>query len=537
MKCNVIKLNEDDQFISKIKNGDSQITTFYEYDVSLNDSFSKRLKTPNNGREEQLSSVIKSYMGDLDLSESQMINIDDLAKGAKVVIGGQQAGMFGGPLYTFHKIFSIITLSNELTDQYNEKIIPVFWIAGEDHDFDEVNHTFAFNHNKATLNKIKYHTMTPPESNVTRFTPDKEALLDALNQFFKELTETQHSNEVYQLCRNIILRYESWTDIFKGLLHEIFKEYGLLLLDAQFSELRKMEKPILKNMLEKRESLDQAFRNTQFKIEAQGLKPMIQTDTNTHLFIHEENMRQLLTYEDGKFITSKSDISYSKEDLFEIIDNEPERISNNVVTRPVMEEWLFNTVAFIGGPSEIKYWAELKEVFNLLDVEMPIVLPRLRISYMYDRTQKLLNQYNLKTEMIISHGVEQDRQKFVREKASQEMIDEVEQMKAQQQKLTERLKAQVTGNHDNELLVEKNNEIHQKQYDYLLKRYLLNVERENDISMRQFREINEVLHPMGGLQERIWNPIQIMNDFGKDVFNPSTYPPLQYTFNHIIIKP
>ena len=153
--------------------------------------------------------------------------------------------------------------------------------------------------------------MTPPESNVTRFTPDKEALLDALNQFFKELTETQHSNEVYQLCRNIILRYESWTDIFKGLLHEIFKEYGLLLLDAQFSELRKMEKPILKNMLEKRESLDQAFRNTQFKIEAQGLKPMIQTDTNTHLFIHEENMRQLLTYDDVKFITRNTDISNS----------------------------------------------------------------------------------------------------------------------------------------------------------------------------------------------------------------------------------
>ncbi|MCE3400168.1 bacillithiol biosynthesis BshC, partial [Staphylococcus aureus] len=105
----------------------------------------------NNGREEQLSSVIKSYMSDLDLSESQIMNIKDLAEGAKVVIGGQQAGLFGGPLYTFHKIFSIITLSNQLTNQYNEKIIPVFWIAGEDHDFDEVNHTFVFNHKKATL--------------------------------------------------------------------------------------------------------------------------------------------------------------------------------------------------------------------------------------------------------------------------------------------------------------------------------------------------------------------------------------------------
>lgn len=283
--------------------------------------------------------------------------------------------------------------------------------------------------------------------------------------------------------------------------------------------------------------MDQAFRDTQSKIEAQGLNPMIQTDTNTHLFIHDENMRQLLKYKDGRFITSKSEKSYSKEDLFNIIENEPERISNNVVTRPVMEEWLFNTVAFIGGPSEIKYWAELKEVFNLLNVEMPIVLPRLRISYMYDRTKKLLKQYNLKTETIISYGVEQDRQKFVREKASLELIDEVEQMKVKQQQLTERLKSQVAGNHDNELLIEKNNEIHQEQYHYLLKRYLLNVERENDISMRQFREINEVLHPMGGLQERIWNPLQIMNDFGKNVFHPSTYPPLHYTFDHIIIKP
>ncbi|MCE3315648.1 bacillithiol biosynthesis BshC, partial [Staphylococcus aureus] len=139
----------------------------------------------------------------------------DLAEGAKVVIGGQQAGLFGGPLYTFQKIFSIITLSNQLTNQYNEKIIPVFWIAGEDHDFDEVNHTFVFNHKKATLDKIKYHTMTPPETSVTRFTPDKEALLESLNKIFKELTETSHSNEVYQLCRSIILRYENWTDIFK----------------------------------------------------------------------------------------------------------------------------------------------------------------------------------------------------------------------------------------------------------------------------------------------------------------------------------
>ena len=96
---------------------------------------------------------------------------------------------------------------------------------------------------------------------------------------------------------------------------------------------------------------------------------------------------------------------------------------------------------------------------------------------------------------------------------------------------------EVSNSNDNRLLVDKNNEIHQQQYDYLLNRYLLNIERENDISMKHFNEINEVLHPMGGLQERIWNPIQIMNEFGIDVFKPSTYPPLSYTFDHIIVKP
>ena len=222
--------------------------------------------------------------------------------------------------------------------------------------------------------------------------------------------------------------------------------------------------------------------------------------------------------------------------MLDIIEREPERISNNVVTRPVVEEWLFNTVAFIGGPSEIKYWAELKGVFDTLNVEMPIVMPRLRITYLYARTKKLLKQYNLSIESVIANGVEQERQRFVREKASNNFINEVEEMKTQQQELYNNLLTYVENNHDNQLLLEKNNQIHLNQYDYLIKRYLLNIERENDISMRQFREISETLHPMGGLQERVWNPLQIMNDFGIDVFSPSTYPPLSYSFDHLIIK-
>ena len=110
-------------------------------------------------------------------------------------------------------------------------------------------------------------------------------------------------------------------------------------------------------------------------------------------------------------------------------------------------------------------------------------------------------------------------------------------MKVQQEALYQSLQQELDDNHDNTVLLDKNNEIHQFQYDYLIQRYLLNIERENQISMTHFREIESTLHAMGGLQERIWNPLQIMNDFGIDVFSPSTYPPLPYTFDHIIVKP
>ena len=537
MDCQVTYFKEKDAFITKLENSDEQLLKFYQYNPVEQSSFINRMNSSNNGREQQLAQIIEAYMSDLDITAPQQSNLKALENGAKVVIGGQQAGIFGGPLYTFHKILSIVTLSNQLTEEHNKPVVPVFWIAGEDHDFDEVNHTYVYNSKEAQLHKVKYHTMAPPETNVSRYSPDKEALTEALKQFFKELKETENTKTLYNKCLNIINRFDTWTDIFKGLLHEVFKDHGVLFIDAQFEQLRQLEKPFLKEIIEKHHEIDEAFRSTQQQTKASGLEQMIQTDTNVHLFLHEDNMRQLLTKEGDTFKLSKSDAEFSKEEILNLIESEPERFSNNVVTRPVMEEWLFNTVAFVGGPSEIKYWAELNDVFKLLNVEMPIVLPRMKMTYITERTDKLLEQYQLKADKVIQLGIEDDRTKFVREQASEDFIQKVKELKAEQAKIYQHLLAEVEGNQDNVNLVNKNNEIHNEQFDYLLKRYLLNIEIENDISMKHFRELEHVLRPLHGLQERIWNPLQIMNDFGIDVFSPSTYPPFEYTFEQIIIKP
>ncbi|MBF7017360.1 bacillithiol biosynthesis cysteine-adding enzyme BshC [Staphylococcus durrellii] len=536
MDCITTKLNEEDQFITRLVNSDETINEFYQFDAMANDNYKYKVNQSTNDREQELANVIHQYMSDLTLTSQQLENIEHLREGAKVVIGGQQAGLFGGPLYTFHKIFSIITLSQSLTNDYQTPIVPVFWIAGEDHDFDEVNHTFVYSNHEAQLHKVKYHTLEPPEDSVSNFYPNKLQLKDALNQFFKHQPETKHTKELLTLSHSIIDRYDSWTAMFKALLHEVFKDYGVLFIDAQDNNLRTLEQPFLKELINRFNDVDASFRSAQAKLKAQGYEQMIQTDTNVHLFIEENNMRQLLTYEDGKFKTNKTNTFYTKEELLSIVEEAPQRFSNNVVTRPLMEEWLFNTVAFVGGPSEIKYWAELNEVFQTLKIEMPIVIPRLRISYINDRIEKLSSKYAISIEEIISQGTNATKNKFIRARASDTFINNIEKLKQQQIQLYETLKAEVQDNNDNRLLLDKNNKIHMQQYDYLINRYLLNIERENEISMKHFRELNHALHPMKGLQERIWNPLQIMNEFGTDVFSPSTYPPLSYTFDHIVIK-
>ncbi|MDT3994564.1 bacillithiol biosynthesis cysteine-adding enzyme BshC, partial [Mammaliicoccus fleurettii] len=281
--------------------------------------------------------------------DKQLKNIESLRDGHKVIIGGQQAGLFTGPLYTFHKIISIIILANEQSEKLNTPVVPVFWIAGEDHDFDEVNHTYAYDRISRQLNKVKYNTLEPPEKSVSQYDFDKELVMDALSNMYRSIGETEHSKDIKNMVIEAVESSESWSDMFKVITNEVFKEHGLLLIDANYSKLREIEIPLFKEIIENREKIDDAFRNTQDQFSEVIKKRMILTDSNVHLFFDYNDKRQLLMYEEGQFYLSKdNDVTFSKDELINMLERHPERFSNNVVTRPLMEEYLFNTLSFIG---------------------------------------------------------------------------------------------------------------------------------------------------------------------------------------------
>ena len=537
MDCKKTVIDQQNSFIERYTNHNTEIINFYGYKPGDQSEFEKRSNLSANGREEALSKVIFNYMSQLNLTDKQYENIENLKHGHKVIIGGQQAGLFTGPLYTFHKIISIIVLANEQSEKLNTPVIPVFWIAGEDHDFDEVNHTYAYDRISRQLNKVKYSTLEPPEKSVSHYHFDKALIKDALNDMFSSIGETVHSKDIQLLIHKAIESSESWSEIFKVMTHEVFKEYGLLLIDANDPELRTLEVPFFKEIIENHEAVDSAFRATQDQFAEVIKKRMILTDGNVHLFYEYDDKRQLIMCENEKFYLNKdTDVTFTKDELLSLVEEHPERFSNNVVTRPLMEEYLFNTLSFIGGPSEIVYWGELKGVFNLFNIEMPIVTPRMRISYLTQEAKKCIDNYNLDLDTVLVDGIQNDKEKFIRAKASDEVLREIEEMKESQSQFHQKLIKEIGDDYQNRKLVEKNNQIHQHQYQYLIDRYLLNVERENEISMRHFEIVEHTLHPHHGLQERVWSPIQVMNQFGITMFSPSTYPPLRYTFKHITLE-
>ncbi|GGI41595.1 bacillithiol biosynthesis cysteine-adding enzyme BshC [Mammaliicoccus stepanovicii] len=537
MDCMKTIIDEHGSFIDRYTNHDKDILNFYEYDPSNQDAFNKRFQVPSNGRESELARVIRDYMSEFNLTEKQESNIEHLSNGHKVVIGGQQAGLFTGPLYTFHKIMSIIILSKEQSEKLGKPIVPVFWIAGEDHDFDEVNHTYAYDRITRNLNKVKYNTLDAPEKSVSKYVFDKELVYDALEDMFSSIGETRNSVHLKEMIEKVIKLSHSWTDMFKHLTNNVFKDYGLLLIDADHSRLREMERPFFKELINNYEAVNREFRKTQDEFSNVINKRMILTDSNVHVFYEHHDKRQLIMAGHDKFYLNKdTDVEFSKADLLNLIDKHPERFSNNVVTRPIMEEYLFNTLSFIGGPSEIIYWGELKGVFKLMNIEMPVVMPRMRISYLPQDTKKLLRTYKLSIDNVLIDGVSNDKQKFIRSKASDDVLREIESMKEVQSTFHHKLIEEIGDEYQNRQLLEKNNQIHQHQYQYLFDRYLLNVERENEISMRHFETLQNTLHPQHGLQERVWNPVQLMNYFGIDMFSPSTYPPLCYTFEHLTLE-
>ena len=314
--------------------------------------------------------------------------------GTVAIVTGQQAGLFTGPLYTIHKALTVIKLAACLRDQ-GVDAVPVFWVASEDHDYEEVNHCRIVDR-EGHLKRIQYeasgHKADEPVGRVTLC----EGIGQTIDELVAQLAPSEFTPALERDLRESYAEGVGFAEAFLRLMARLFHQYGVVLLDPLDEELKQVAAPLYAEAIGKSSEIARALVGRSRELVESGYHAQIHVSEDmVPLFIMDEGRRSALTQQDGRFTVKGSDRSFSSEELVELAGRCPSCFSPNVTLRPVVQDYLLPTAAYIGGPAEIAYFAQLRAVYETLERQEPCVLPRASLTIVEGRHQKTMKKYGL----------------------------------------------------------------------------------------------------------------------------------------------
>jgi bacillithiol synthase len=525
------------QFASLYIKQKEPVTSFFHYNINQPDVYRERLNdlTIRDFDREELTDCIASYMRDLPSSRKVEESLKKLRSGAVSVVAGQQAGLLTGPLYTIHKIISVIKLAQEQESALDHPVVPVFWIAGEDHDYQEVNHIYQ--EKGIQMEKFGYPERVLEKKMTSDISFDKNVMKNWVNEIIQELGESRHTKKLVSELNQMIEREGDIVRFFAHFVMHLFKDFGLLVIDSAYPALRKIEKNHFHHLIESSQSITNAVLEQQEEIRNNGFSTQLDISPNAaNLFISINDERALLEREGSAFKEKNAGDTITMEGILKMLDEAPERFSNNVVTRPLMQEWLFPTLAFIGGPGEIAYWGELKKVFEHSGLKIPPVVPRLSITIVEREVEKKLASLGLSLTQVLIEGVSEKREEYwcsIKEPSLEREIAELEQFL--QQKYTHIREKSERIHRGLNQIVDKNLSIHLHQFDYLRKRTDKALKDKYEKTFSDFAKVENCLRPNEGPQERTWNTLYFLNKYGENFIQDVTSLQMEFDGTHKVV--
>jgi len=286
------------------------------------------------------------------------------------VVTGQQVGLFGGPCYTVYKALTAVKLAEQLKEQ-GIRAVPVFWLATEDHDFAEIRAAWMFDTRQrpAQLESGGVALNSQPVGRVEIGSLPLEPLRETLQGFL-------YADEVMSLVEDAYQPGRTFGEAFLKLIQGLMSGYGLVYFDPLQPEIRRLAAPLLEAAWTKREALGERLVERGKELEAAGYHAQVHFDAQTTLFFSLENGRREKL--------SGSERPTAAEDL-----------SPNALLRPVMQDYLLPTVAYIGGPAEVAYFAQSQVLYEELLGRMPVVLPRAGFTLLDSRARTLVDRYHV----------------------------------------------------------------------------------------------------------------------------------------------
>ncbi|MFC4354363.1 bacillithiol biosynthesis cysteine-adding enzyme BshC [Chryseomicrobium palamuruense] len=486
-------------------------------------------------RRKDLVDTIRRGMRGTELHEAQLTNLQLLEKNALVTVAGQQTGILTGPLYSIHKAVTAIILAKQIHEKTGQPMVPVFWMAGEDHDILEVNHFFIEKNREVTKLSLSIEALSTEM--VADQTIDASELKGLLHQAFVAMPETEHTSELWKFLMELAEKYGSYKEFFLQAFQHFFQHHGLLFVNSSDPAMREMGKPFTIQLIEENAALREAVYEKEQQLSSEGYGFPIQCRMeNAHLFYVKDNHRYLLEATDEGFANEDLKKSWTKEELIQEVDRNPSCISHNVVTRPLMQQFLLPVHTFIGGPGEIAYWALLKEAFEAVQLKMPIVSPRFSITLLPVAIEQKMDDVQVTIEEVWNGELPSRLHAFIDNQKNKELTGQLDKMvtwlEEEYRNLQDILKSE---EFKIDPLLEKNKSIHVKQLSYLNQAIEDLYYKRFDAETAKFLAIQNELVPNESLQERVYSPLHYLNKYGLHFVDQLVSIPYQLDGKHYVI--
>lgn len=494
----------------------------YEYDLQDGESLRRRaewLDAPHRPQADrsELVRVLSEYNTRYNDDEAVRRSLEKLKQARTlVVVGGQQSGLFTGSLLVVYKAATIVHAARLASEKLGRDVVPVFWIAGEDHDWDEADHTYVLT-SELEVRRLRMESWHDGKSSVSDVNVPTEKWEAAIAELEATLADSAFKVELMEMLRSELTGSLNLSEGFARLIARLFGRYGLILVDSADPALRRIERPMFERLIVQNDEFEAAYLKAAARIESSGYEQQAQAvEGAANLFYIHEGQRLLLFKQGGKFMDRRGNVVLTREELLDLLERCPERFSNNVLTRPLMQDYLFPVLQAVLGLGEVAYWAGTKDGFETAGMQMPILLPRMSFTLLDSSTKKHMEQYGLSFEDVMERFAER-KEAWLAEQDKLGMDDLFEQAKNEfshiYEPVIQRLEELQPGLTS---LGETNRAKILDQIAFLQDKTKQTIARQNEAELRRWDRIYKILFPLDRPQERVYNVFYILNRYGLD---------------------
>lgn len=431
------------------------------------------------------------------------------------VVTGQQLTIYGGPLFTIYKTLTAIIYSRKWSKLLKCPVVPVFWLADEDHDIEEAVQFKLPNRDLPvtipfSIDNDRDHP--PPVGQMElgeSYKKFKHAVLE-------ELDTTDFSESLWSALDDAYGEDITFREAFGRWLLNLFGEEGLVLAGSFYEPVKDLSKSVFQKSIEDHKEISELLDSSTYQLISEGYHGQVQVQESNLFYIRNDKGREKITYTDESW--KADDSVWSGNELVNEMDTNPERFSPNVFLRPIVQDQLLPTIGYVAGPGETAYYAQMKELYTFFELSIPVIIPRFSITLVESSIERIIGKLPFEITEY-NQRIEDLEKQFITKTESTDIEKFFGIWKNQIQELTE-FKKDTINEIDPSLTgsVGKAKAVYFTELDKLKGKVYRSVKQQEEIQLSRISKIQTNLYPDGNLQEREIAFIYYMNKYGLDIW-------------------